>query len=254
MAKHLLQFFIGILVCGELAAQDWSREDSLWLRNVIEGKEELKINEETLKAIREGKLVVPEWMLDSNSGLNINKNIEAGMPDSLKYRNFNPYSMPPAVFAMYVLYIDKMDSINSAQSVLLSEADKEKLEKYLPVLNFIKNTAVYEYDPREEPFSFEFFENKGYVSHINIISTSIPADFNHILSMLFSSHYRQLNYNRKHATAYKNYYDEGGYNPPASIRMTESERSNLRKAIDEKRFSISREKLPGSQKFNGIDD
>jgi hypothetical protein len=217
---------------GVICAQDWSREDSLWLMNVLEGREEFKINEDTKKAIEEGRLIAPSWMLDSNNKL---KNIElmkdlddAGAIDSARI-SIDPYSMPPAVYALYVLYIDKMDSIYENKLSMITPSERKKLEEALP------------------PSARDRF----YVSQDQLgrLSGGVGGhDFNHILSMIFSPYYRLLVHNGKYATSYKNYYDEGAI---IRIGFTEGERRQMRQAL--RNVKVTYEKRPG-QRMNTIDD
>jgi hypothetical protein len=234
MKYFTLTIFLIITSFGFLTAQDWSREDSIWIKNVIEGKEELKLNEETLKAIEEGLLIVPQWMQGEKRNLQeLIKDFEnASRRDSTELDRINPLSMPPAVFALYVLYIDKVDSINASQTIMLSEAEKERLRDELPP----GETTIY-------------VGNLGTGASSGVLVGNL--DFNHALSMIFSSQYRRLQYNKKHATAYKFYYDEGAIQP--SFKWTESEKRRLNKDVQNRRkvnFKIKTSPIIS----NGIDD
>ena len=176
----------------------------------MEGKEELKINEDTKKAIEEGRLIVPSWMRDYN--MELEKDFDnTQTPDSVKFSRIDPYSMPPAVFALYVLYMDKQDPTDQLQSLIISFEDRERLKALTPAGGM---------------------------------------DFNHLLSMVFSSHYRQLARNRKNATAYKNYHDNG-ISAPASIRFTERERQQLIRSSNTYRPPV---KITSGNRNGGIDN
>lgn len=56
------QLLIGMLIClnGVYAEAQWTKKDSLWLQDVQSGKEKLKLNPETMKAIESGFLINPE--------------------------------------------------------------------------------------------------------------------------------------------------------------------------------------------------
>jgi hypothetical protein len=231
-----MKYFILIisLVTGSseiIHAQDWSKEDSIWLKNYLEGKSEFKLNDETLKAIDEGKLIIPSWMKkNENNGL-IQDFEDAAVRDSIEMdRRINPLSMPPAVFALYVLYMDKIDSINANQTILLSEAEKEKLRETLPPGNATLSVG-----------------NSGTGAPSGIIGN---LDFNHALSMIFSSQYRRLQYNRKHAAAHKFYYDEGAIQP--SFKWTENEKRRINREINNRKINVKIKTSPNT--FNGIDD
>ena len=76
MSKRIITL---LLIClsntGYLYAQ-WTEKDSVWLRNILSGKEKLELNPEALKAIRSGTLINTEEPVD-------------------------PKDLPPAVFMLY---------------------------------------------------------------------------------------------------------------------------------------------------------
>ena len=208
MVKKIFTLCISIISsCGFINAQEWSKEDSLWLINVLEGKEPLKINEDTKKAIEDGRLIIPSWLKneDGLSDIDMIKDFEHDIHDSVKIQKIDPYSMPPAVYALYVLYMDKMDSIHESRSDMLSESDRKKLVEAMPPN--VRNRVYY------NEFGGGFGGN----------------DFMHILCMAFSSTYRNKARNKKNANAYKNYYDAGTLG--GSIKMTEGERRQMQQAL-----------------------
>jgi hypothetical protein len=228
--KAGLLFLFIISVSGVANAQYWSKEDSTWLRNVLEGGE-IEINEDTKKAIEDGRLIVPSWMKNAENQIDkieLLKDLEdAQSLDSIKFQRIDPHSMPPAVFALYVLYMNKVDSINESMSCMLSKVDKEKLEEWLPT-----GTA--------QSLSFR---TSDYTP-----GGTITTDFSYMLSMVFSPSYRRKIRNARHATAYKNYYDANAIKPAG---LTEREKRQLRQ-------SVMRLKSTGindpAMKRNGIDD
>ncbi|MDR2913467.1 MAG: hypothetical protein LBV74_01295 [Tannerella sp.] len=227
MAKRFYILCICIISsCGFINAQEWSKEDSIWLINILEGKINLDINEDTKKAIEDGRLVTPLWMNseDNKYGIGMIKDFEQGIDDSTRIHSVDPYSMPPAVYAMYVLYMEKMDSIYESRTFMLSAEERNKLEEAMPPS--ARNRFYYN-------------EQVGGVGNL---------DFNHILCMVFSPSYRQKMHNKKHATSYKNYYDEGAIKP---IIMNERERRELRQSLIN--VSIKNSNMPGA-KSNPIDD
>lgn len=234
MVKKVFTLCISILsACGYISAQDWSKEDSLWLMNVLEGKEPLKINEDTRKAIEEGRLVAPSWLKseDGQSGIDMIKDFEQNVPDSVKMQKIDPYSMPPAVFALYVLYIDKMDSIYESRTCMLSEADRKTLEEAMPP--HVRHKYYY-----------------------NELGGGIGGnDFMHVLCMAFSSTYRNKARNRKNANAYKGYYDANAMTIGGSIKMTEGERRQMQQALRNINMKPSNTTVRTSEmRRNGIDD
>ena len=224
MKKIPLSFLFFFFSCSLIQAQEWTREDSIWLQKVLEGKEELKINEDTKRAIEEGRLILPSWMRSndekSKPELLMDFDDVGIRDDSSRFRDFDPLTMPPAVFALYVLYLDRMDSTFNISALMTDEVRKE-LESLIPTGSNVSYTAG-----------------------------SYPGlDFNHALSMLFSAKYRRLMLNRKHATAYKNYY-EGGI-PPGRVSFSEQDRIQLNKMVTNKKASF---KVNYGSKRNGIDD
>ena len=211
-----------------LWAQEWTKEDSIWLQNVLEGKETLIINEDTKKAIEDGRLTMPSWMKNMDNEWELNKDFDDGeRPDSIKIRRLNPYTMPPAVFALYIFYLDKLDSAYRIQSLIINEDEQKQLEALLP-------TGTSPFYPYTHDYSPGF--------------TVGGMDFNHALSMVFSTEYRRLMHSRRHAKAYK-YIN--GEEVNQSFAISEKERKQLIKSVNSYRqstvFSINSRK-------SGIDD
>ena len=212
--------------CGIINAQEWSKEDSTWLNNILEGNYELKINEDTKKAIEDGRLIVPSWM-KNEEGKPIDLEIiqefdNAGRPDPSSIHRIDPYSMPPAVFSLYIFHLLQTDSLLNLLPMVLSKEEIARLKNFIP--------------PGERTtYYFNELEGGGKIS--------ITTDFNHALSMLFSSSYRRKVYNRKNAYIYKEEYKP--------MEINERERNELRQSIINVRSSS------GSSmgvKKRGIDD
>ena len=114
-------------------AQEWSKEDSIWLQNILEGKEVLKLNEDVIKAIKDGQALPPFQMKkEVNPNLEIIKdfeNIEAPDLDS----KIDLKSMPRGVF---YLHIDKMvnmnPSTNTEFSFSLTDKELNQIKSSLP--------------------------------------------------------------------------------------------------------------------------
>jgi hypothetical protein len=226
--KIILSCLLTIVVNGWMNAQEWSREDSIWLKSVIEGDEDIQINENTRQAIEDGRLIVPSWMKNRENQvdkIDILKNFDnAGRLDSVRIHSIDPYTMPPAVFALYVLYMNKVDSINATMTCMLSAEEQEKIASNLPP---------------ETRRGFFVSSTTGGIGGM---------DFNYLLSMIFSPSYRRAVYNSKHATAYKNYYDAGAI---PSRGLSERERRHIRQ--DLRNFKMSKDVSIGI-KSHGIDD
>jgi hypothetical protein len=101
----LLSFFSVVDLC----AQEWSAQDSAWLRRVLSGQEKLQLNDATRKAIREGTLVMPDPA--ANQPLQLNP---SEMPiirsfadiEAARSQSKTPLmELPPAVLMLYDLDI-----------------------------------------------------------------------------------------------------------------------------------------------------
>jgi len=56
-----------IIICSNgtgIAFAQWTEKDSIWLENVLSGREELKLNNETQKAIKEGSFLHDKYPLN----------------------------------------------------------------------------------------------------------------------------------------------------------------------------------------------
>ena len=231
MKKIFTLFFLIIISFGTLFAQEWSKADSIWLLNVLDGKIDLKINEDTRKAIEDGRLAIPSWMMDDNGNI---KNIEitkdfdeAGMLDSARINTIDPYSMPPTVYSMYVLYMEKVDSILENRSIMLSNKDKDKLLEAMPA------------SARSKFYYNEYTGGTG------------GYDFNHLLSMVFSPSYKQKVKNMKNASIYK---DDYPYFRDPVIKISERERRQLNNTINHINVKVSPSIKTSEFRRNGIDN
>lgn len=119
--------FIGLLCLVQqafniLSAQEWSREDSLWLQNIRAGTDTLRLNPEFQKAIKEGSFIntgTPPGrvLLDAPSVLPILKDFseyvknDSTLNDSIRHIDIT--SVPPCVFLLYHGGLDSVPRINS---------------------------------------------------------------------------------------------------------------------------------------------
>jgi hypothetical protein len=110
--RFILLLFIGIHQTGSLYAQ-WTEKDSVWLENILSGKETIKLNPDVLKAIEYGTLLNTDMISPSDQmkivpgRIPIQKDfteylspgkIQKDMEDA---RDVDPFSIPPAVFMQY---------------------------------------------------------------------------------------------------------------------------------------------------------
>ena len=135
-----------IIYFNAAMAQEWSKADSIWLQNVLEGKEELKLNENTRKAIEDGSLIKSLFMKKNNKlPLELINDFDIiGKPDLM--RKMDPYAVPPAVYALYIQkMIEKDLSIYSTYSFKLT--DKEKAQIKMPMTTLSSRIVPMNTDP-----------------------------------------------------------------------------------------------------------
>lgn len=135
--RYVLFLVLGLQVCiTALAQKNWSAKDSLWLQRVLSGQEKLKLNEETLRAIRSGTLIkpalTPDQMKHSPLELPIVKSFDSIIqPESHRELHL----LPPYVFNLYGpenhSATDPHKGIKTERGMMLSERQIEEMKKYL---------------------------------------------------------------------------------------------------------------------------
>lgn len=107
MRKQLL---IVMLICLKgadyISAQQWTKKDSVWLQNVLSGKEKLELNPETMKAIQSGSLInldkpASNMKLSPVSPLPILKDFSEYIKADTTRRKIALKDLPPSVFWLY---------------------------------------------------------------------------------------------------------------------------------------------------------
>ncbi|WP_455639734.1 hypothetical protein [Parabacteroides sp.] len=118
-------------------AQNWSEEDSVWLSNVLSGKDTIRINPEFQKAIREGKFIHSEdepgqQLLDAPLELPILTDFSEYLhadSDSVHHRKLDYKSLPPSVYRLYVIELDTGISIGrGAYTTKKSFTNKDEIK------------------------------------------------------------------------------------------------------------------------------
>lgn len=171
--------WIGMLVClhAELMqAQAWSKTDSLWLANMLKGKDTIRLNPEFQKAIQNGTFI--------NLGEPIGK------------MQMAPSSLPLAKdFSEYLT-----DRKNASDT---DSTHRRVALKDLPPAVFMRYGL-------DRPLPFNGIYKQAYTPYRRPAgrpATGISLSFGDLLEAAFSSSYRQKMHNRKHATAWKTYND-----------------------------------------------
>ncbi|MDR1344665.1 MAG: DUF4858 domain-containing protein [Tannerellaceae bacterium] len=89
MGKRILLLVVFCTQYAESVYSQWTREDSVWLQDVLSGKKELRLNKDVLKAIESGTLINTDG---GNSLLNYEPNPSS--LNSLISKDFSEYLMP----------------------------------------------------------------------------------------------------------------------------------------------------------------
>lgn len=102
-------------------AQNWNREDSIWLSGVLSGKDTIRLNPEFQKAILDGTFIHLEdepgqQILSAPSELPLLKDFSEYLrADTDSVHNKLDYkSMPPSVYRLYVIELDTGMSVNKS--------------------------------------------------------------------------------------------------------------------------------------------
>lgn len=163
MIRQILLFFLMMICVAAVRAQQWTVRDSLWLQNVMSGKDTLRLNPETMKSIREGGLI----NLDSP-----NTPMMGGAPSELP------------IVKDFSEYLNVQDSVHRKLPLTALPSDW--------VLRYYNPEMPIEYRLSDNFFDFmpgirrEGKKPSGY-------------DFVHALNMAFSKEYRQHYKNSKKA-------------------------------------------------------
>lgn len=114
MSKQIIILLLICLSNAETIYAQWTEKDSVWLRNVLSGKEELKLNPEALKAIQSGTLInteepasrmkmAPQQSPSQSIQKDFSEYVHPKDPDYNPNRKVALKDLPPAVFMRYGL-------------------------------------------------------------------------------------------------------------------------------------------------------
>lgn len=106
MAKQILLWMMICLNSAQYAHAQWTKKDSVWLQNVLSGKEKLQLNPEALKAIQSGSLLNTEPASDMKMApvntLPILKDFSEYInPGDTTRKKIALMDLPVAVFKLY---------------------------------------------------------------------------------------------------------------------------------------------------------
>jgi hypothetical protein len=214
MTRPNRQFFILILCCqigvSPVFAQ-WSAQDSLWMRNVLSGKDTIRLNPEAMESIRKGTFLNPEQPRTPM------RSISKELP---LVKDFSEYF--------------------EAQDTIRRPFKLTDLPSYM-VLRY--------YDPEKPPGMLEF-SDEYYYFYLKNSTRGIDGgkgyDFVNLLNTAFSPEYRRFMKNRKNAANLKHYNDLPNAelhrkqqqflsdHPELRKPANEAETEKMKKALDKK--------------------
>lgn len=168
MEKKIIAIIIFIIHNSATLYAQWTEEDSVWLNNVLSGKEELRLNPETWRAIQEGTLINERMspqnqMISAPSQIPIARDFSEYIRPKNPQKAINPWSVPTAVYTLYNMNV--------------------------PTLGLTYNKAAFA-TPQ---------------SVIDNASRPSGISFDDMLRTLFQPSFRAKTRNRKNATAWKTY-------------------------------------------------
>jgi hypothetical protein len=204
--RFILLLFIGIYQTGNLYAQ-WTEKDSVWLKDVLSGKEQLRLNPETMEAIRSGNLIntdkpsmellpVPP-ILPVSKDFDIRPvNTTAATEQTVDYNK-----IPPAVFALYKKELMlRPDTTGTSQKGAFSMPDLRDKNwiriKRSPISITVEATNVYDNQVKDKQIRGGF-----------ILRVRLTFSLDDILTGVFSKTERAKRRNKKTANAWKYYND-----------------------------------------------
>ena len=169
---HVLPILAALLYCCPfLQAQEWSKDDSIKLNNILSGKDSIRLNPEFQRAIKNGTLIntkPADKMLSAKSKIPFTKDFSEyiKLDESVVYENYNKFEKIPSRAAL-------------RDPVVLKES-RYKINK-------------------------RFYEIPGAIT--SGAQTPSGIDFNHLLSYALSAEYRQHIKNLKRLEKLKIYND-----------------------------------------------
>lgn len=172
MSRSLLLFILFCIYGTHTVRAQWTAKDSLWLEGILSGKDTLRLNPETMDAIRGGTFLNREKH---------NTPMMEASPEMPLIKDFKEY-------------LQLKDSTREGR-IAISQ---------LPAYIFLRF-----YNPEMPRARYEVSEQfDDYVrSALDSYKTSAGHDFVHVLNMAFSPEYRQWVRNQKRAQSLKYYMD-----------------------------------------------
>ncbi|MDR0429273.1 MAG: DUF4858 domain-containing protein [Tannerellaceae bacterium] len=202
--RFILLLFICIHHSGSLYAQ-WTKKDSLWLKDVLSGKQQIQLNPETMEAIKSGNLInADKPMMQPLSAppiLPISKNFDLQPVDTIDEKVIDYTHMPPDVFILRkiesTLNPDTVKMLKEGAFAMPDLKDKNRIQiGNTPITVAAQATNIYNENVKDG-------QKRGGFTGSAILRFSV----NDILMGIFSKTERNKRRNRKKAKAWQYYND-----------------------------------------------
>ena len=199
MNKQAVIWFLSCFT--STASAQWGDKDSVWLQDILSGKQQIQLNPETMKAIESGDLInfdFPENKpLMAPPFLPILKEFEDILADNdSAYNKVDPVSLPPSVYKLHVLLKDSSFTISEdvfkVSRSLLPKDEIQVGKTPVSISAGAKNLFLEEVKDGQK---------RGSVGGSAIMRFS----FESMLLGIFSKKERAKRRNRKKATIWKHY-------------------------------------------------
>ncbi|MDR0536885.1 MAG: hypothetical protein LBH04_02380 [Tannerellaceae bacterium] len=213
MKKLIFIFAVAIFTTEVIHAQ-WTKEDSTWLGNVLSGKEELRLNQETIKAIRSGTFLNLGEPIAKPLSYPIQLQIQSQFEniaafDTTRFPNeLNPDIMDPYLYFKYFFTFVKLPPLKEERKATGFDLSNISMED-APLRPRDPRTVV-TMAPSHMPG-----ELNAYTITIRLWTGDAASIFAHV----FSSVYRRRMYNMQHAKAWKIYNSERLDTIPPAINV-----------------------------------
>lgn len=196
------QLIIWLIIClngTEYLQAQWTENDSLRLRSVLEGRDSIRLNPETLKAIEDGTLLNREnpfnELLEAPPILPITKDFWDIAPEDTTKANIDFGSLPPSVAILKEYLNDTLKIRDGAFDFHLKTHERDQFQVgKLPITVYAGAQDLHEKEVRDG-------QKRGTVG----ATTRVYFSLDDILTFIFRKSERQKKKNKKNAERLKNY-------------------------------------------------
>ena len=199
MRQYFCLFFVVVFKSGMgIYAQDWTKQDSLWLQRVLNGTEKIQLNEKTRKAIESGTFLhdptITKQLKTSPIEMPIIKSFEGvTKPETRKINRMSPTELPASVYKLTIL--DPVDTIPHTRIFKIPDGSTATTFSD----NTIKELKMLEaFTPKKATVDDKYSPPSG---------AAFKSDFEDVLRSIFWPSHRAKKRNAKSANAWKTYND-----------------------------------------------